>query len=63
MIVTPVVGVAVQPDSLGEFVLLTLQSTTGGRITFGLSPSIVRLILEHLPKSLENTVSSRPTKQ
>ncbi len=63
VIVTPVNRIGIQPDSLGESVLLTLQSATQGRMVYGLSPQIARLILEHLPPSLAEIESARPTRQ
>jgi hypothetical protein len=62
-VVTPVTHVGIQPDSLKESVLLTLQSSTRGRLHFGLTPDIVRLMLKHLPKSLEEIEGAKLTKQ
>jgi hypothetical protein len=63
VVVTLVTHIGIQPDSLKETVLLTLQSSTRGRLTFGLPPQIVRLMLEHLPKSLEEIEGAKLTKQ
>jgi hypothetical protein len=63
VVVTPVSHLGIQPDSLKESVLLTLQSSTRGRLTFGLPPDIVRLMLEHLPKSLEEVEGAKLTRQ
>jgi hypothetical protein len=63
VVVTSVTHVGIQPDSLKESVLLTLQSSTRGRLTFGLPPYIVRLMLEHLPGSLAEIEGTKLTKQ
>jgi len=63
VVVTPVTHIGIQPDSLKTSVLLTLQSTTRGRLTFGLPPGIARLALEHLPRALKEIEGDRPTKQ
>ena len=63
VVVTPISQIGVQPDSLGTSVLLTLQSTTQGRMVYALSPQIARLILEHLPASLAEIESAQPTRQ
>jgi hypothetical protein len=63
VVVTPVTHVGIQPDSLKELVLLTLQSSTRGRLTFGLPPNISRLIVEHLPGILREIEEDKPTKQ
>lgn len=62
VVVTPVSHVGIQSDSLKESVLLTLQSETRGRLTFALAPRGARLILEHLPKCLDE-LAAKPTKQ
>jgi len=63
VVVTPVNQIAIQPDSLGISVLLTLQSTTQGRMVYALSPLIARLILEHLPPALREIETAKPTRQ
>jgi hypothetical protein len=63
VVVTLVSDLGIQPDSLKESVLLTLQSATRGRLTFGLSPNAVRLLLEYLPKSLAEIESANLTRQ
>lgn len=62
VVVTPVSHIGVQPDSLKTSVLLTLQSETKGRLTFSLEPRGVQLLLEHLPRCL-NEISQSETKQ
>jgi hypothetical protein len=63
VVVTLVSHIGIQPDSLKDTVLLTLQSNTRGRMTFGLPPHAVRLMLEHLPKSLAEIEGAKLTKQ
>jgi hypothetical protein len=63
VLVTPVVNVALQPDSLGEDVLLTLISSTTGRVTFGLSPLIAQLLVDHMPKVIEEIRSTKLSRQ
>jgi hypothetical protein len=63
VVVTLVSHVGIQPDSLKETVLLTLQSSNRGRLTFGLPPDLVRLILQHLPGSLAEIEDEKLTKQ
>jgi hypothetical protein len=63
VVVTPVTAVGIQPDSLKESVLLTLQSNTRGRLTFGLSPRIIRLVLKNLLLALNEIESANPTRQ
>jgi hypothetical protein len=63
VVVTPVSHIGVQPDSLGESVLITFQSTTRGRLTFALDPRGVQILLEHLPAALAEIVSAKRTRQ
>ena len=63
VVVTPVSHIGIQPDSLGTAILLTLQSSTRGRLTFAIDPRGAQLILEKLPGELEKIVSGNPTKQ
>jgi hypothetical protein len=62
VVVTPVSHIGLEPDSLKESVLLTLQSSTRGRLTFAIAPYGVQLLLEHLPKCLEE-LAKKQTKQ
>ena len=63
VVATPVTHLGVQPDSLKAAVLLTLQSDTGGRLTFELLPHAVHLLLEHLPGSLAEIEGTNLRKQ
>jgi hypothetical protein len=63
VVVTPVSHVGIQADSIKESVLLTFQSSTRGRLTFALPPVIAHLILEHLPNSLREIETDKPTRQ
>jgi hypothetical protein len=63
VLVTPVVNLALQPDSLGEDILLTLISSTNGRVTFGLSPKIAQLLADHLPAVITQILSTKFSRQ
>jgi hypothetical protein len=63
VVVTPVTALSCHPDSLGASVLVTFQSATQLQMTYSLTPSGARLLLQHLGPSIAEVESARPTKQ
>src|SRR6266478_821743 len=58
VLVSHVSQIGLQPDSLGVDILLTLVFPTGARQTFGLSPQLAQILIQHLPEVLAEIVSA-----
>lgn len=60
---TPVVQIALQPETLGERILLTMVPPSATQLTFALPLHIVEYLVERLPDYLARAKATTPTKQ
>lgn len=63
VIVTPVEALSCNPDSLGTSALVTFQSATQQRMTYGLSPSMATLLVQQVLRALQELAAGSPTRQ
>jgi hypothetical protein len=63
VVVTPVVQIELNENSLGEGLLLTPIASNGSRMTFELPPEIVRHLIARLPVRLAALEAKKLTKQ
>lgn len=61
--VTEVVQVALNDESLGEKILLTMIASGGSRATFAIPPLIGDLLVQRLPVFLAQIAAAKLTKQ
>lgn len=59
--VTEVVQIALNQESLGEKILLTLIAPSGSRATFAIPALIANLLVERLPVHLARMSAAKPT--
>jgi hypothetical protein len=63
VVATDVAQIELNPESLGQAILMTLIAPTGSRLTFAVPEQIVALLVERLPTYLAGMRAKKMTRQ